>query len=734
MEQAAESPDGEEAARATVFTRAAGRSAKALTTAGIRDLDGLLRHLPHRWIDPGTFTNIGGLARLPEGEDVVLHVTVVDISSRRMQNRKGQLTTVTVTDNDGGVTDAVFFNQQWLVKSFEPGSRLLMTARIQHYRGRLQLGSPTVLTADGEVAKGTEADQAFAPTAPVPVYRSVKGVKTAAFRRIIRTALDQAPASAFDDPIPAFLREKRGIQDLRTALWGMHRPQTMDEAKDASTRWRYEEALALQTVLHQRRLEHAAQHAAALPGRPDGTLAAFDAALPFRLTLSQEHAGIEISGELSEDVPMNRLLQGDVGSGKTLVALRAMLQTVDSGAQAALLAPTEVLAAQHFRSFAQGLGDFAAESALLRQENGVVIALLTGSLSTQERRRLLLDLSIGDVDIVVGTHALLSDTTIFHNLGMVVVDEQHRFGVEQREALRQKAGGRTPHTLVMTATPIPRTAAMTVFGDLDVSTLTHLPTGQKQITTHLVALAEHPHWVGRVLEVVGEHAARGEQSFVVLPRIETAEPDPDTGRAQPGVEDVAQTLRETPALAEARIEVLHGQMPAQEKDDTMRSFAAGEIDVLVSTTVIEVGIDVPNARVMVILDADRFGVAQLHQLRGRVGRAGDESLCFLLTHAHPESEAMERLRTVAGTLDGFALAEFDIRARREGDVLGRAQWGGRSSLRHLSVLRDEDIIRDARDDAARLLKADPALADTPALARLIALIFADADEDLIEAG
>jgi ATP-dependent DNA helicase RecG len=393
-----------------------------------------------------------------------------------------------------------------------------------------------------------------------------------------------------------------------------------------------------------------------------------------------------------------------------------------------------VLAAQHFRSFAQALGDFAAESALLRQENGVVIALLTGSLSTQERRRTLLDLSIGDVDIVVGTHALLSDTTIFHDLGMVVVDEQHRFGVEQREALRQKAGGRTPHTLVMTATPIPRTAAMTVFGDLDVSTLTHMPTGRKQITTHLVSLAQHPHWVDRVLEVVGEHAARGEQAFVVLPRIEATAPDAETGAARPGVEDVAQILRETPALAGARIEVLHGQLPAEEKDDTMRSFAAGQIDVLVSTTVIEVGIDVPNARVMVILDADRFGVAQLHQLRGRVGRAGDESLCFLLTQADPESEAMERLTTVAGTLDGFALAEYDIHSRREGDVLGRAQWGGRSSLRHLSVLRDVEVIGTAKDDASALLERDPALEETPALARLIALIFADTDEDLIEAG
>ena len=368
----------------------------------------------------------------------------------------------------------------------------------------------------------------------------------------------------------------------------------------------------------------------------------------------------DIGGELTGNVPMNRLLQGDVGSGKTLVAVRGMLQAIDSGAQAALLAPTEVLAAQHYRSITAALGEFAAESALLRQENGVVVALLTGSLSTAERRRILIDLAIGDIDLVVGTHALLSKTTIFANLGMVVVDEQHRFGVEQREALRQKAGGRTPHTLVMTATPIPRTAAMTVFGDLDVSTLNHMPSGRREITTHLVPLAQHPHWADRVVEVIAEHTARSQQAFVVLPRIETSSPDEATGAPQPGVEDYAEHLRGASALEGARIEVLHGQMPSQDKDDRMKAFAAGDIDVLVSTTVIEVGIDVPNARVMVIVDADRFGVAQLHQLRGRVGRAGGSSLCFLLSYASEESEAYERLQTVASTLDGFELAEYDI--------------------------------------------------------------------------
>ncbi|HLR44307.1 MAG TPA: ATP-dependent DNA helicase RecG, partial [Brevibacterium sp.] len=535
------------------------------------------------------------------------------------------------------------------------------------------------------------------------------------------------------DTIPARLRQQHGILELRAAYEAMHRPVTMDHVKDASPRWAYEEALALQTVLLQRRREHQALSASALPGKDDGTLAAFDTSLPFVLTPSQATAGDRIGEELAGDVPMNRLLQGDVGSGKTLVAVRGMLQAVDSGAQAALLAPTEVLAAQHHRSITAALGDFAAESALLRQEHGVVVALLTGSLSTTERRRILIDLAIGDIDLVVGTHALLSDTTIFAHLGMVVVDEQHRFGVQQREALRQKAGGTTPHTLVMTATPIPRTAAMTVFGDLDTSTLREMPAGGREITTHLVPLGSHPHWEERVVQVIGEHAARAQQTFVVLPRIETSAPDDATGAPQPGVEDYAEHLRGTSPLAGVRIEVLHGQMPAQDKDERMRAFAAGDIDVLVSTTVIEVGIDVPNARVMVIVDADRFGVAQLHQLRGRVGRAGDASLCFLLSYTPPDTEARERLEKVASTLDGFELAEYDIRTRREGDVLGRAQWGGRSSLRHLSVLRDATIIAAARTDAGSLLDEDPALQRSPALARLIAHIFSTADEDLIEA-
>ncbi|SMY11252.1 ATP-dependent DNA helicase RecG [Brevibacterium jeotgali] len=717
----------------TILPRPADRT--KLAKGGITDVDSLLRHFPRRWVDPGEFTDIRALGMLEEGTDVVLHVTVVEVASRRMQSRRGTISTVSVTDSAGGFVDVVFFNQPWIGKILTAETRILVSARIKHYRGRVQLSSPTLLTGDGRIAEDERTGDiaTLSPSRPVPVYPTVGGVTSTRMHTLITTALDTVSDEWFVDTIPAPLRDERGLVDLRTGYDAMHRPTTMADVHSASPRWAYEEALALQTVLLQRRREHEALSASALEGKDHGVLAAFDAALPFELTLSQEHAGIDIGGELTGNVPMNRLLQGDVGSGKTLVAVRGMLQAIDSGAQAALLAPTEVLAAQHYRSITAALGEFAAESALLRPENGVVVALLTGSLSTAERRRILIDLAIGDIDLIVGTHALLSKTTIFAHLGMVVVDEQHRFGVEQREALRQKAGGKTPHTLVMTATPIPRTAAMTVFGDLDVSTLDHMPSGRREITTHLVPLGQHPHWEDRVIEVIGEHAARCQQAFVVLPRIEASSPDEATGAPQPGVEDYAEHLRGSPALADVRIEVLHGQMPAQDKDDRMRAFAEGDIDVLVSTTVIEVGIDVPNARVMVIVDADRFGVAQLHQLRGRVGRAGDSSLCFLLSHTSEESEAYGRLQKVASTLDGFELAEYDIRTRREGDVLGRAQWGGRSSLRHLSVLRDETIIKDAREDAAWLLDADPALDGNRALARLIARIFSTADEDLIEA-
>jgi ATP-dependent DNA helicase RecG len=408
---------------------------------------------------------------------------------------------------------------------------------------------------------------------------------------------------------------------------------------------------------------------------------------------------------------MHRLLQGEVASGKTLVALRAMLAVAESGGQSALLAPTEVLAAQHLRSIARVLGpDLAAE---------LMPTLVTGQMPVADRRRAALRLVTGQARIVVGTHALLSESTEFYDLGLVVVDEQHRFGVEQREVLRRK--GSAPHTLVMTATPIPRTVAMTVFGDLETSTIRSLPKGRAPIETHVVPLAEKPNWLPSVWRRAGQEVAHGRQGYVLCPAIGA---DDDEGDLLPAddvatpIATVAATLKELrsqPALAGARIEALTGRMSADEKDAVMRDFAAGAIDVLVATTVVEVGVDVANATFMVVLDADRFGVSQLHQLRGRVGRGGLPGLCLLVTTAPEGTLGHERVTTVAGTTDGFTLAQADLELRREGDVLGASQSGSRSQLKLLRVTRDGDIIAAAREAAAATLGADPALDGYPAL-------------------
>ena len=475
------------------------------------------------------------------------------------------------------------------------------------------------------------------------------------------------------------------------------------------------------------------------PPAEDGIAAAFDRRLPFTLTEGQRSVGEVIAHDLACAYPMNRLLQGEVGSGKTVVAVRAMLQVVDAGGQAALLAPTEVLAQQHYRSITALLGPLASAGQLARAssataEQATRVALLTGSTGVRARRSALSDVFTGDAGILVGTHALLEDQVQFADLGLVVIDEQHRFGVEQRDALREKAAGSRPHVLVMTATPIPRTVAMTVFGDLEVSTLSELPAGRSPIATHVVPAVERPHYLDRAWQRVREEVAAGRQAYVVCPRIGGArrrrrrrrspEPGdsarhgadraqdpalaegPRRGRPPLAVLDVAPELQEGP-LSGLRVGIMHGRLVPDEKDRVMTAFAAGELDVLVSTTVIEVGVDVPNATVMVIMDAERFGVSQLHQLRGRVGRGRDPGLCLLVTEAPPASPARERLDAVAATGDGFQLSRLDLQQRREGDVLGSAQAGRRSSLKLLRLLADEDLIAAAREEAATLVAATP---------------------------
>jgi ATP-dependent DNA helicase RecG len=436
---------------------------------------------------------------------------------------------------------------------------------------------------------------------------------------------------------------------------------------------------------------------------------------------------------------MHRLLQGEVGSGKTLCALRAMLQVVDAGGQAALLAPTEVLAAQHYRNLGDLLGPYARAGELDGAPDGTRVALVTGSLGAAARRQATAEVASGAAGIVVGTHALLYEGVDFADLGLIVIDEQHRFGVEQRDALRAKAG-QPPHVLVMTATPIPRTVAMTVYGDLEVSTLTELPKGRSPIASHAVPVAEKPAYLERAWRRLREEVAKGHQAYVVCPRIgdatsdEDADAPPEDGRRPPlAVLDVAPLLTDGP-LHGLRIGILHGRLPADAKDAAMRDFAAGKLDVLVATTVVEVGVDVPNATMMVIMDADRFGVSQLHQLRGRVGRGSAPGLCLLVTEAVAGTAARERLDAVAATLDGFRLAELDLEQRREGDVLGAAQSGRRSHLRLLSLLRDADLIREARASAIELIDEDAELIKYPELAAAVARLVDEERAEYLEKG
>ncbi len=482
-------------------------------------------------------------------------------------------------------------------------------------------------------------------------------------------------------------------------------------------------------------------------GGSGALLAAFDARLPFELTAGQREVGAQIEVDLAQPHPMNRLLQGEVGSGKTLVALRAMLRVVDSGGQAVLLAPTEVLAQQHHRSISALLGELATGGMLGGAVDATQVELITGSMTKSQRTGPLSRIVTGEAGIVIGTHALLEDTVMFADLGLVVVDEQHRFGVEQRAALTSKAAA-PPHVLVMTATPIPRTVAMTVFGDLETSVLRELPAGRAPIQSTVVNLVEHPTWVDRVWQRVREEVEKGHQAYVVCPRIsgdqlEQGERDQidvdEDGALVPqaprpplaAVTEVVEQLTADP-LAGLRVGVLHGQLPPEQKDAAMRAFSDGEIDVLVATTVIEVGVDVPNATAMVLLDADRFGVSQLHQLRGRVGRGGLPGLCLLVSHALPATPAADRLDAVAASTDGFELSRIDLDQRREGDVLGGSQSGRRSSLRNLRVLRDEQTIVEAREAAEHLLDTDPDLGGAPLLAAAVSELERQTAADFIE--
>ncbi|CAM5580872.1 ATP-dependent DNA helicase RecG OS=Streptomyces rochei OX=1928 GN=recG PE=3 SV=1 [Streptomyces rochei] len=708
---------------------------------GLHTVGDLLHHYPRRYEERGQLTH---LADLPMDEHVTVVAQVADarlhtFASSKAPRGKGQRLEVTITDGSGRLQLVFFGNGVHKPhKELLPGTRAMFAGKVSVFNRRLQLAHPAyeLLRGDGD---GDETVESWAG-ALIPLYPATAKLESWKLAKAIQTVLPSAQEAV--DPLPDSLREGRGLVSLPEALLKIHRPHTKADIEDARARLKWDEAFVLQVALARRR--HAETQLPAVPRKPspDGLLTAFDDRLPFTLTDGQRSVSREIFDDLATDHPMHRLLQGEVGSGKTMVALRAMLAVVDAGGQAVLLAPTEVLAQQHHRSVVEMMGELAEGGMLGGAEHATKVVLLTGSMGAAARRQALLDLATGEAGIVIGTHALIEDKVQFHDLGLVVVDEQHRFGVEQRDALRGK-GKQPPHLLVMTATPIPRTVAMTVFGDLETSVLDQLPAGRSPIASHVVPAADKPHFLARAWERVREEVSNGHQAYVVCPRIgDEDDPKKGAGRSAEGdaekrpplaVLDVAEQLAEGP-LRGVRVEVLHGRMQPDDKDAVMRRFAAGETDVLVATTVIEVGVNVPNATAMVIMDADRFGVSQLHQLRGRVGRGSAPGLCLLVTEMPEASAARQRLNAVAGTLDGFELSRIDLEQRREGDVLGQAQSGARTSLRVLAVIEDEEIIAEARREAAAVVAADPELTGLPELRTALDALLDEEREQYLEKG
>ena len=694
---------------------------------GLSTVGDLLSHYPRRYALRGELTELTGLVT---DDRVTIVAEVLETRERPMRARRGSILEVTISDGSGILT-LTFFNQAWRAAELRPGVRGIFAGKVGDYRGERQLAHPDYELFEPDAAGDPEAAARWAEQ-PVPIYAATASVASWQISKAIGVVLDTLPPLA--DPVPAEVRTERRLMTFSRALELVHRPTKEIEWRAAQKALRFQEAFVLQAALVQQREVLRTIDATA---RVSGSLLQrFDAGLPFQLTDDQQTVGEQVLADLSRSEPMNRLVQGEVGSGKTVVALQAMLAVAESGGQSVLLAPTEVLAAQHLRSISASLGpELVAE---LRP------TLITGQLPKAQKSAALLAAVTGSARIVVGTHALLSESVEFYDLGLVVVDEQHRFGVEQRESLRRK-GSTPPHVLVLTATPIPRTVAMTVFGDLDVSTIAQLPSGRVPIVSHVVPLAEQPGWAPRIWQRVAEELAVGRQAFVVCSAIDRADAeqpvpaddplrDAERAPAAPTLATVTETverLRGLDILSSARIESIHGRMSGDEKDTTMRAFAAGEIDVLVATTVIEVGVDVPNASTMVVLDAERFGVSQLHQLRGRVGRGGVPGLCLLVTGAPIETLGRERVEAVASTLDGFELAEKDLHLRQEGDVLGSNQSGGRSSLRLLRVAKDGAVIAEARARAEEILRADPTLADHPALAEALARRVDDSARDFM---
>lgn len=690
-----------------------GAQEKAFAAMGIRTVGDLVHHVPRRYV---VGTELSDLSGVEVGTHVALLARVAEVRAHPgPPGRKGRgRLEVQLTDGRTRLP-ATFFGAnhllEWWQRSLQPGARGIFSAKVGEFRGQPQLSHPDYVIVDeqGFFVAGSDRNRSMASVfrgGPIGIYPASAKLPTwdiAEAAGLTLHALGDLP-----DPWPDWVREAGDVVPLVEALRAVHQPSSLAEVERGLDRLAFDEALEVQLTMAYRRADRS--RLAAAPRRPvaGGLREAFDERLPFVLTEGQRQVGEEIADDLARDTAMQRLLQGEVGSGKTVVALRAMLTVVDDGGQAVLLAPTEVLAVQHFRSLTAMLGDLAGGGML----GGTQVVLLTGSMTAAQKKKALLAAASGEAGIVVGTHALLSEAVRFADLGLVVVDEQHRFGVEQRNALTAKADLH-PHVLVMTATPIPRSVALTIYGDLEVSTLREVPAGRSEVTTTVVDVREHPRWVERAWQRAREEVARGRQVFVVCPRIspEGDTYDPETGWS---LEEVVDRLARTP-LADVRVAALHGQLPAEDKDRVMAEFSAGTIDVLVATTVVEVGVDVPNASMMVVCDAGRFGVSQLHQLRGRIGRGQFPGLCLLLAAGQDEGtpeHTRERLAGLAATRDGFVLADLDLAQRREGNVLGTTQAGSHTGMRLLNVTRDADLIGLARDIAERAVRTDPQ-AETP---------------------
>jgi ATP-dependent DNA helicase RecG len=671
----------------------------------------------------GELTDISTLI----ADDEVTILAEIQAVNLRRANGKNILEVI-VTDGSAKLS-LTFFNQAWREKDLKVGRVGLFAGKVGVFKGKRQLSHPDYQL----IPDGNDVDAAVAEFAGkfLPVYPATSKLPSWKVMQCVNLALESI--DDLPDYLPIEIAQEFKYPSLKKAFLDIHQPPDLESAENARQRLTFDEALLLQLLLGQRRNEIVKLSTKSRTPNTPVLVAAFEAKLPFKYTAGQIEVNAEIEKDLSNKYPMHRLLQGEVGSGKTVVALRAMLSVVDSSGQAALLAPTEVLAQQHYRTITKLLGELAQAGTLQAGAIGTQVELLTGSLSAATKKEIHAKLASGQTGIVIGTHALISDGVAFNDLGLVIVDEQHRFGVEQRDALRMKAKP-PPHLLVMTATPIPRTVAMTVFGDLDISTLRELPGGRVAITTHLIPVLEKPHFLNRAWERVKEEADKGHQIYIVAPRIvnpskkltereiaaaELLGEELLDNEEMTAVEELAPQLA-TGALKGLKIAVLHGKLSSDVKEQTMSAFARGEIQVLVATTVIEVGVDVPNASMMVIMDADRFGVSQLHQLRGRVGRGSVPGLCLLVSSAQEDSQSMNRLKSVAATLDGFELARIDLEQRKEGDVLGRSQSGGKSHLRLLRVLRDEDLIQRAREVALKILAINSDMDHLPELKNEVA--------------